>query len=668
MDKQEHFGQFRLERLLGAGGMGEVWLAYDTLTERNVALKVLPPHLSTDEIYRHRFMREAKIVAGLREPHIVPIHSFGAIDGQLYIDMALIEGSDLGSILKAGRLTVPVAVDIVAQAADALDSAHDAGLVHRDVKPSNLFVTDRKGFVYLIDFGIAQSKTENRLTSTGWAVGTLAYMAPERFSGDFDASVDVYALACVLHHCLTGEPPFGASTTPERQMHGHLTQPPPPASEANNNVPAALDKVIARAMAKNPADRYASAGEFGEAARAALTSPLPLSGSARVLKPPVPQPLAPQPPLGQTTRITGTPPPANYTDPNRPAPLPQSSTQPNRSRFVFGAAAIFVVLLIAIAGYLFASRDTSTGSVATSTVATTAQSQLPAPARTAVIAVGSNPIAIAVDSTTGTAYVTNGGDGSVSVIDVASATVRSTVTVGKSPAGVAVDPQRRVAYVVNNGDNSVSVIDTASATVVDTIGVGGNPWDVAVDTDSGAAFVANQDDGTLSVIENRAVVSTIKVGVNPIVPQVDTANHTLYVSNLGADTVSVVDTIIRAVVATIKVGDEPNGLALDPPNRAVYVTNRAAHTVSVIDTATNTVTATIPVGTKPVAVAVDSEGRTAYVSNIDSNSMSVIDTITHAVTDSLPTAKLPVGLAVDPRTHSIYLNSYDAGSVEVFTR
>jgi serine/threonine protein kinase, bacterial len=667
VDKQEHFGQFRLERLLGAGGMGEVWLAFDTLTERNIALKVLPPHLSTDETYRHRFMREAKIVAGLREPHIVPIHSFGAIDGQLYIDMALIEGRDLSSILKAGRLTVPVAVDIAAQAADALDSAHDAGLVHRDVKPSNLFVTDRKGFVYLIDFGIAQSKSENRLTSTGWAVGTLAYMAPERFSGDFDASVDVYALACVLHHCLTGEPPFGAATTPERQMHGHLTQPPPPASQANNDVPSALDAVIARAMAKNPADRYSTAGEFGEAARAALTSPLPLSGSARVLKPPPPQ--RPVLQVGQTTRITGTPPPAIYTDANRPAPLPQSSTRPNRSRFVFAAASIFVVLLIAIAGYLFAARDKSTDAVANSAVpSAVTTAQLPAPQRAAVIAVGSNPIAIAVDSTTGTAYVTNGGDSSLSIVDVASATVRSTVKVGKSPAGVAVDPQRHVAYVVNNGDNSVSVIDTDNATVVDTIVVGGNPWDIAIDGDTGVVFVANQDDGTLSVIENRAVVSTIKVGANPIVPQVDTANHTLYVSNLGADTVSVVDTIIRAVVATIKVGDEPNGLALDPPNRAVYVTNRAAHTVSVIDTASNTVTATIPVGTKPVAVAVDPEAHTAYVSNIDSNSMSVIDTIKRSVTDTLPTAKLPVGLAVDPRTHSIYLNSYDAGSVEVFTR
>nr|WP_277351814.1 protein kinase [Antrihabitans stalactiti] len=658
--------------MLGAGGMGEVWLAYDTLTERNVALKVLPPHLSTDEIYRHRFMREAKIVAALREPHIVPIHSFGAIDGQLYIDMALIEGRDLGTILKAGRLTVPVAVDLVAQAADALDSAHDAGLVHRDVKPSNLFVTDRKGFVYLIDFGIAQSLSENRLTSTGWAVGTLAYMAPERFSGDFDASVDIYALACVLHHCLTGEPPFGASTTPERQMHGHLTQPPPPASKVNASVPPALDAVIARAMAKNPADRYPSAGEFGDAARAALTSPLPLSGSSRVLKPPAPvlqPPASPPPvsqPVGQTTRVTRPGPP-----PLPPQAPPLSSTRPNRSRFVFGALAIFAVLAIAIAGYLFVARDKSTDTTASPGVSPSAvvtTSQLPAPQRTGVIEVGSNPIAIAIDATTGTAYVTNGGSGSLSIIDVATATVRSTVKVGKSPAGVAVDAKRRVAYVVDNGDNSVSVIDTASASVIDTIEVGGNPWDVAIDADSGVAFVANQDDATLSVIENRAVVSTIPVGVKPIVPLVDTANHTLYVSNLGADTVSAIDTVTRAVVATIKVGDEPNGVALDPANHALYITNRAAHTVSVIDTATKTVTDTISVGTKPVAVAVDSEAHTAYVSNIDSDSLSLIDTSTRTVTDSLPTAKLPVGVAVDPRTHSIYLNSFDAGSVEVFSR
>lgn len=265
------FGDYRLTSVLGTGGMGQVWRAFDTTHRREVALKLLPPHLSKDAVFRRRFLHEAEVVAGLRDPHVVPIHAYGSIEEHLYIDMALIDGRDLGSILATGPMSPEKAVDVITQAADALDAAHHAGLVHRDVKPSNLIVTDRRGFVYLIDFGIAHGDGDTRQTATNGLIGTSEYMAPERYSGAADPSVDVYALACVLFHCLVGRPPFGSGSA-EQQMRSHLTTLPPLASRENDAVPTSLDEVIGKGMAKNPAERYASAGELASAARTAIAA------------------------------------------------------------------------------------------------------------------------------------------------------------------------------------------------------------------------------------------------------------------------------------------------------------------------------------------------------------------------------------------------------------
>ncbi|WP_067712232.1 serine/threonine-protein kinase [Nocardia yamanashiensis] len=262
-------GHYRLLSLLGRGGMGQVWLAEDTRLGREVALKVLPPELALDDDYRRRFEREARLAVKLRGPHVVPIHSFGELDGRLYIEMERVDGHDLGKILhEHGALTPERAVDLVAQVAEALDVAHAAGLVHRDVKPSNV-LTLPSGFAYLIDFGIARGGGHAAITSTGVAVGTYAYMAPERFSGEEDLRSDIYSLACLLFECLTGELPFG-QTGPAQQMAAHLTAPPPRPSLGNPQVPATLDAVIGRGMAKYPAHRYASAGDLATAARAAL--------------------------------------------------------------------------------------------------------------------------------------------------------------------------------------------------------------------------------------------------------------------------------------------------------------------------------------------------------------------------------------------------------------
>jgi serine/threonine-protein kinase len=268
------FGPYRIERLIARGGMGEVLRARDTRLDRVVALKVLSPHLAADQEFRERFRREAHSAARLREPHIVPIHSFGEIDGRLYLDMQLVEGEDLATRLSTrGPMDPAEAVHVVGQIAQALTAAHAEGLVHRDVKPSNIILS-HSGFAYLVDFGIARSQeAATGLTATGAAIGTLDYMAPERFTGARpDQRVDVYALACVLHQCLTATKPF-AGTTAASLLNAHLNQAPPRASVLRPGTPPALDGVVARGMAKSPDDRYPTAAALAAGARAAVGPP-----------------------------------------------------------------------------------------------------------------------------------------------------------------------------------------------------------------------------------------------------------------------------------------------------------------------------------------------------------------------------------------------------------
>jgi serine/threonine-protein kinase len=268
------FGQYRLIDLLGRGGMGEVWKAFDTATRRVVAVKVLPAQLAADPVFEQRFRREAFTAAALSEPHVVPIHNFGEIDGRLYVDMRLIEGQDLEHVLAEGPLDSARSVKIIEQVASALNAAHRVGLVHRDVKPSNILLAE-DDFAYLIDFGIARGTDETGLTGTGNVIGTWPYMAPERFTtGQADTRADIYALACVLYESLTSSRPFPGQSV-EQQIAGHLTTPPPRPSITRPGTSRQLDAVIAKGMAKDPEQRYATTTELARAARSAITAPIP---------------------------------------------------------------------------------------------------------------------------------------------------------------------------------------------------------------------------------------------------------------------------------------------------------------------------------------------------------------------------------------------------------
>jgi WD40 repeat protein/tRNA A-37 threonylcarbamoyl transferase component Bud32 len=265
---------YRIESLLGFGGMSVVYLAEDLRLKRRVALKLLASSLSEDESFRDRFLRESELAASIDHPSIVPIYEAGATKELLYIAMRYVEGRDLKERLQRGRLDPSDAIGIVAQVASALDAAHTRGLVHRDVKPSNVLLDvaarpDGSDHVYLADFGLTRRVSEEDGSSDdGHLMGTIDYVAPEQIAGEeIDGRADVYSLGCVLYECLVGQPPFGRDSD-LAVVFAHLETEPPAASAHRPELPAALDAVIARALAKEPEARYSSCRELARAALA----------------------------------------------------------------------------------------------------------------------------------------------------------------------------------------------------------------------------------------------------------------------------------------------------------------------------------------------------------------------------------------------------------------
>ncbi|MBV8863019.1 MAG: protein kinase, partial [Mycobacterium sp.] len=471
------FGPYHLKRLLGSGGMGEVYEAEDTVRKRLVALKLMSPNMSRDPVFRARMKREAHTAGRLTEPHVVPIHDYGEIDGQLYVDMRLINGHDLHAVLaRDGAMSAPKAVAIVRQIAEALDAAHESGVIHRDVKPANILVTE-SGFAYLVDFGLARAASDVGLT-TG-TVGTWGYMAPERFTTDEVTSLaDVYALACVLYECLTGSPPYRIDSIEAAYM-AHQHQPIPLPSQARPTIPLVFDRIIAKGMAKNPVDRYASAGDLGRAAHNALTAT----------------------DQTQADRIVAHS--QSATMPAGPAELPSTHHDPpdfaaRRRRNLVTATPIRV-------GARPFGLAVNPGTVYVAKASDNSVSVINTKSRRviATISVGELPWWLAVDPNTGQVYATNHGEDTVSVIDMDAREATATIHVGREPAAVALNPTTRTAYVTNHGESTVSVIDMDTHRVTATIGVGAKPRGIAVCPDTGAVYVAHIGTNAVSVIDTQ---------------------------------------------------------------------------------------------------------------------------------------------------------------------
>ena len=269
------FAGYRVEGIAGRGGMGVVYRARDLTLDRPVALKLIAPSFAMDPVFRARFERECRLAAAIDHPHAVELFHAGEQDGLLYVTMRYIEGTDLRELLHgAGRLELLRAVTIADEVAGALDEAHRVGLVHRDVKPANVLIASSKGRerAFLTDFGVSKQRTVlSELTGTGLAIGSADYMAPEQAQGaEVDGRADVYSLGCVLYQSLTGGVPYDRESDLDK-LWAHAHDPPPDLRDVRPDLPSRLGEVLARAMAKDPADRQSTAGELGRDAVAAAS-------------------------------------------------------------------------------------------------------------------------------------------------------------------------------------------------------------------------------------------------------------------------------------------------------------------------------------------------------------------------------------------------------------
>ena len=273
------FAGYRIEAEAGRGGMGIVYRATQVALGRPVALKLIAANFAGDRSFRERFKREWETAASIDHPNVIPVYEAGEAEEHLFIAMRYVEGLDLANLLaREPELAPDRAVRIIAQVASALDAAHARGLVHRDVKPANVLIGAEE-HVYLTDFGLTKHASQDALTKTGLFVGSVDYAAPEQIRGEaMDARTDVYSLGCVLYQTLTKRIPYDKPADVAK-MYAHVSEPPPLVSEARLDGSTAFDNVVAKAMAKEPDDRYQTAGELGQGRQDALAGVVsPLTG------------------------------------------------------------------------------------------------------------------------------------------------------------------------------------------------------------------------------------------------------------------------------------------------------------------------------------------------------------------------------------------------------
>ncbi len=598
--------------------MGEVWRAYDTATDRVVALKVLPEHLSQDEVFQQRFRREAHAAAGLNSPHVIPIHFYGEIDGRLFVDMRLIQGRDLQEVLSGGPLELGRAVRIIEQVARALHAAHQVGLVHRDVKPSNILL-DADDYAYLIDFGIARAAGETGLTGTGGVIGSWPYMAPERFSAqEADARADVYALACVLYECLTGDTPYPGDSL-EQQYAGHVATPPPRPSSTNPDLPADFDRVTDKGLAKDPDLRYATTIELADAARDAITIPLERPTPHPTRLPgaePEPGPAL----LGQATQpATQQGPPGRPPVPQlRPDPPPPDTGTPPRRRWWRRGAIVIPAALVTVAviaaAIVITSQQHENSNRPHREPAYGPQVTLPFTGL-------NSPYGVAVDAA-GDLYVTDTQNNQVLELAAGSSTQGRLMFTGlKNPEGVAVDTAGDL-YVADNGNGRVVKLAAQSRTTQTVLPFTrlNNPAYVAVDT-AGNVYVA--DSSNNRVVKLAAGSSTPSVlpftGLDEAGGVAVDAAGNLYVSDNANGRVLKLPAGSRTQAVLPFTGlNVPFGLAVDSAGN-LYVTD--SYNNRVLKLAAGSATQTVLPFTGlsfPAGVAVDAAGD-VYVTDDRNN-------------------------------------------------
>jgi YVTN family beta-propeller protein len=669
-------GNYRLETLLGVGGMGEVYKAYDTLRDRYVALKLLPQVFSGDRDYLKRFQRESNVAARLRDPHVIPIHDFGEIDGQLFIDMRLVDGLDIAALLdRNGRIAPQRAVYLISQVAEALDAAHADHLVHRDIKPSNILVTP-SDFVYVVDFGIARSVggRQTPLTHTGAYIGTLDYMAPERFIGhDVDGRADVYSLACLLHECLTGAPPFSGKDLPAL-MYAQLYFGPPEASSLVEGIPPALDAVIARGMAKDPKDRFQAAGALAAAAREALLAeaPTPQLMEVQHTWTEIPDPTPPVATAAAWPAVA---------EPPGPEPEPAGAPATQAVPYVPTQQAVPYIPTQAAAAYRVDDGNVirphenmppgpsldPDGSRVPPGVAPDgpprgrAWRRLGIPILIAAAALAVAIVLVVMASPGTKPGAPSAGQSTVSVPGFAVPTVAETLPVGGSPNYIQVAPNGQFAYITNPGTRTVTVLNTATDQVSGTISIQGQPQAVSFSPDSRTAYVSVYGGHSTPAIvfidtATRKVTATVPVNNNEPGPTATSPDGlSLYVPNHntaqggpGDNVLDVIDLATKKVIDSIQVKANPHWAVPDSKNGLFYVSNHMSAVVTVLDAKTNQIIKTIPTGETPHSEALSPDSSHLAVTSYSGNMVFLINTATNQMIKQITVGKEPLDVTYSP--------------------
>jgi serine/threonine-protein kinase len=613
-------GVYTIESVIGRGGMGVVYLADDPRLRRHVALKVISPELAGSPEFRERFLRETHVAASLEHPNIVPIHDAGETDGVLYLVMRHVEGTDLRELLREhGSLDPGRALALLAQVASALDAAHARGLVHRDVKPGNILVAEGE-HAYIADFGLSEQMAQLEGGVEKRFTGSVAYVAPEQIDGaPVDGRADEYSLACVLFECLGGEPPFQRES-PLAVLWAHLDDEPPALTERRPELAAGADAVVAKALAKEPDDRYPTCRELVEAAGAALGLAQPparrrrgvvallLAALVVVATLAIVLPLAVGGPEAASSSASLRP----RTDPT--TALTRDSVQridPGTNRLVATIRAPETPTAIAAGegGVWVASR---TGN---------AFSRID-PKTNAIrrITTGSGPRDVVIAK--GVVWVLY-STAVIEQIDPASGTIVRTFTRDQTPGlGLLSSDGETVwgALLCACGDSTGAMADHEGLVVYrrqpsDVLSpLGYQTWEfptaapTGIAVGEGAVWVANDYNAIADVTRFDPESGTVAelIPIEGGASAVTVGGGAVWVANPVGGTVSRIDPSRNAVVERVPVGDGPLGIAFGAG--AVWVANYGDGTVSRIDPATNAVVATLEVGTHPDHVAVGEGG------------------------------------------------------------
>jgi len=610
-DESREIAGFRIESEIGRGGMGVVYLAHQSFPERKVALKLLSPDLADDPAFRERFIRESNAAAAIEHPNIVPVHAAGDDGGRLYLAMRYVEGTDLRSTLERdGALSPERAARICAQIADALEAAHERGLVHRDVKPGNVLLDSRE-HAYLSDFGLIKpTQTGTEFTKTGQFMGSVEYVAPEQIRGGaVDGRADTYSLGCVLFECLTGRAPFHRENE-VATLYAHLEEPAPNPKDTRSDVPSSLAAVVERSMAKRPEERFASASDMAAGLRGASPPGGPSRRRPRALVLGVAAAVIAIVVMlaivasvsGDDTDAAGSSPPPSVVPDSLSASLAHADAESGEILSIthdlprpeealpqveVGEGSVWVLT----SGKL-TQVDPNDGSVVG---VTTMRGLLPVDSRS--LATGSRtvwvgdwglvhrvhpatgdelrPVALwGATDPGGVAYVAVaegnawavGEDGSLVRIDPLTASKDGSVDVSQSASGIGAGFD--AVWVVDDLHTALIRVDATTLEIVATYHAPGDMNAIAVG--AGAVWLLDSNAGVVTPFNpsTGGFGAPIRVGIGPT--DVATGLGSVWVTNQGEDSLSRVDPI-TGKVETTPIGGPAAAIAIDEPTETVWV-------------------------------------------------------------------------------------------------